>query len=516
MGTAASSDGSTTLEPQYDAAGNLTQLTKLVYGTPVLQFNYGWDEVGNLASAARADNNATVVSESYGYVDRGSRVRLSTTWNGQTLHTVNVFDSVVLKNAPFDTADNDYVDDVTTEQLYLGGGLAHVFYDGTGKMPHVTAPQPPLTYPGVHTFLSLRDPLGSSAFVVDQDTGELVERTAYLAYGALDVDFRSERWQAPREDVKYTDHWDNAEVGLLYFGARYYSPQLGRFISPDPLAIHGFAGDPNPYAHAFGSPLRYVDPFGLDGADEPAAQPNPAAPAGDPGIPGGAYCGPEVDICEISARGEPRKRDDVLRLPEITIVGFPEYQYGKPPPPNRWLGPAVLVSGETPQPPSNPAWKNPMPDLNRFLDEYLALQRRIDRVLTDIQTSGVTYHASLPGAGVDPGIVYRGLAAGEDATAGLAARAPGIGNSVASHVAGARASQWISTTRSLDIATGRFGQYGVVGIDLSKVPAGSVVDLTGGIPGLSPNTMLSRWAVNAQELLILDEVPAEAIFMVLP
>jgi hypothetical protein len=52
-----------------------------------------------------------------------------------------------------------------------------------------------------------------------------------------------------------------------------------------------------------------------------------------------------------------------------------------------------------------------------------------------------------------------------------------------------------------------------VGIDLSKV-RGTVVDLTGGIPGLSSSTMLSRWAVNAQEVLILNEILADAIFSV--
>jgi hypothetical protein len=77
-------------------------------------------------------------------------------------------------------------------------------------------------------------------------------------------------------------------------------------------------------------------------------------------------------------------------------------------------------------------------------------------------------------------------------------------------VAGARASQWISTTRSLEVATSRFGQHGVVAIDLSKVP-GTAVDLTRGIPGLSPSSMLSRWAVKMQEVLVRDRIPAEAI-----
>jgi hypothetical protein len=111
------------------------------------------------------------------------------------------------------------------------------------------------------------------------------------------------------------------------------------------------------------------------------------------------------------------------------------------------------------------------------------------------------------------GIVYRGLAVGEDATLGLLARAPGAGNSVVSHVGGQRASQWISTTKSLDIARAQWGQNGVVAIDLSKVTT-PVMDLSGGIPGMSPNYMLSRWAAKMQEVLILDEVPASAITIV--
>jgi hypothetical protein len=107
-------------------------------------------------------------------------------------------------------------------------------------------------------------------------------------------------------------------------------------------------------------------------------------------------------------------------------------------------------------------------------------------------------------------IVYRGLAAGEDPAAGLVARAPGAGNSVASHIAGKRASQWISTTKSLDVALSKYGQNGVVAIDLSKI-ATPFVDVSGGIPGYSQSIMISRWATNAQEVLILNEVPASAI-----
>lgn len=95
--------------------------------------------------------------------------------------------------------------------------------------------------------------------------------------------------------------------------------------------------------------------------------------------------------------------------------------------------------------------------------------------------------------------------------AGLVARATEATNSVVSHVAGERASQWISTTRSLEVAMSRYGQNGVVAIDQSKVGEQTVVDLTRSIPGLPRNSMRSNWAIKAQEVLIQGRIPAEAI-----
>ena len=109
----------------------------------------------------------------------------------------------------------------------------------------------------------------ASSYIVDHDTGELVERMTYLPFGGVDSDYRPARWDSFREDVRYTSHWDDSEVGLVYFGTRYYSPTLGRFISPDPLTIHGLIGNLNPYEYVYSSPMRYVDPFGLDISQNP-------------------------------------------------------------------------------------------------------------------------------------------------------------------------------------------------------------------------------------------------------
>jgi hypothetical protein len=102
------------------------------------------------------------------------------------------------------------------------------------------------------------------------------------------------------------------------------------------------------------------------------------------------------------------------------------------------------------------------------------------------------------------------MAAGEDPAEGLSARAPGIGNSPASHIAGARQTQWISTTKDLAIARDVFGENGVVQIDLSKVP-GTVIDVSEGITGLPRNAMLSNWARKFKEVLVQDFIPPDAI-----
>ena len=48
--------------------------------------------------------------------------------------------------------------------------------------------------------------------------------------------------------------------GLLYMRARYYDPEVGRFISKDPI---GFAGGLNLYGYAGSNPINFVDPLGL-------------------------------------------------------------------------------------------------------------------------------------------------------------------------------------------------------------------------------------------------------------
>ena len=65
-------------------------------------------------------------------------------------------------------------------------------------------------------------------------------------------------------DFRFTGEQMDGETGLIYLRARYYDPDIGRFISKDPFT--GFVSDAqslNRYSYVRNNPVRFVDPQGL-------------------------------------------------------------------------------------------------------------------------------------------------------------------------------------------------------------------------------------------------------------
>jgi len=60
---------------------------------------------------------------------------------------------------------------------------------------------------------------------------------------------------------RFTGRELDSETGLYYYRARYYDPNVGRFISEDPI---GFDGGANFYRYVDNRPNRFSDPFGLE------------------------------------------------------------------------------------------------------------------------------------------------------------------------------------------------------------------------------------------------------------
>ncbi len=101
------------------------------------------------------------------------------------------------------------------------------------------------------------DHLGSSSVMTDS-LGNLAENVAYYPYGGTRTDTGSISVRH-----KFTGQEYDAETGLYFYGARYYDPVLGRFISAD--SIIPYPNDPqsfNRYSYCRNNPIIYTDPSG--------------------------------------------------------------------------------------------------------------------------------------------------------------------------------------------------------------------------------------------------------------
>jgi len=109
---------------------------------------------------------------------------------------------------------------------------------------------------GVLTYLH-GDALGSASLATTV-TGTLVSQRRSLPYGET-------RWSSGPfpTDRRCTGQREEVTLGVYDYGARMYSPSLGRFISADSIVPE--AGRPqswNRYAYVRNNPLRYTDPTG--------------------------------------------------------------------------------------------------------------------------------------------------------------------------------------------------------------------------------------------------------------
>ena len=101
------------------------------------------------------------------------------------------------------------------------------------------------------------DHLGSVRATVDE-TGAVVGYSDYYPFG-LELPGRTSVG-VNRTRENYTGHELDLESGLVYAGARYYMPEIGRWITTDPLADR--YSQWSPYNYVVNNPLRFIDPEG--------------------------------------------------------------------------------------------------------------------------------------------------------------------------------------------------------------------------------------------------------------
>jgi len=219
----------------YDTANQMVQLNS---ATP----NLTYDGNGNLVS--QADASGTI---SYTWDARDRLVGIS----GPGLSASFVYDAL-------NRRVSKTINGVTMQYQYDGKHVVAEFVGGALRATYLRHPETGELFirtlsDGSHEYYHT-DGLGSIIALTD-DTGAVKTRYTYDEFGNVTM-----TGTPSTNPFQYTGQ-ENDGTGLYYYKARYYSPQLRRFISEDPIEFE-IGDDLNRYAYVGNNPTNFVDPDG--------------------------------------------------------------------------------------------------------------------------------------------------------------------------------------------------------------------------------------------------------------
>jgi RHS repeat-associated protein len=123
---------------------------------------------------------------------------------------------------------------------------------------------------GTTDYLYTRDHLGSIREVVANDGTTVASRVSYDPWGKA-----TETGSGALSDFTYTGHYFDRPTGLPLTWFRGLDPNLGRWLSRDPI---GLRGGWNLYAYVRNEPVRLTDPTGELPWGPPNPGPKPPSP----------------------------------------------------------------------------------------------------------------------------------------------------------------------------------------------------------------------------------------------
>ena len=204
----------------YDLNGNL-----MTWYPPGGEQTYAYDSENRLITAAVGGTSTPTISYDYDGLGR----RVSKTVNG-------VVTSYLLDG-----------DEEIAE--YNGSTLLRRYITGPGvddRIAHLEVATATKTY--YHTNHQ------GSVMAMTDNVGNVTESMSYDEYG--------NGTPSTGEQFGYTGRRFDPETGLYYYRARYYAPQLGRFLQTDPV---GYKDDIDLYTYTGNDPLDRTDPSGNEG-----------------------------------------------------------------------------------------------------------------------------------------------------------------------------------------------------------------------------------------------------------
>jgi RHS repeat-associated protein len=105
---------------------------------------------------------------------------------------------------------------------------------------------------GAGTMTYFHNDLAGSPVAATNASGQVIWKERYRPYGERLINSPA----SSDNEVWFTSRRQDVDTGLVYMGARYYDPVVGRFISTDPKQFDGQDGRTfNRYAYAANNPL---------------------------------------------------------------------------------------------------------------------------------------------------------------------------------------------------------------------------------------------------------------------
>ena len=186
---------------------------------------YEWQANGMLAGVRTPDGRTVT----FGYDALGRRVSKRT---GNSVHRFGWDGNVVLHEWDIEEADRPkLVTDETGREEYDGtekpDNLVTWVYDGTSFTPVAKVTD-------VERYTIVHDYLGTPTQAYDSK-GELVWEMLLDVYGKV-AECHGDRTLVP---FRYQGQYEDEETGLYYNRFRYYSPEMGIYISSDPIGLIG-------------------------------------------------------------------------------------------------------------------------------------------------------------------------------------------------------------------------------------------------------------------------------------
>ncbi|SET59976.1 RHS repeat domain-containing protein, partial [Pseudomonas graminis] len=219
-------------EYTYDAWGNLIEKRS---GLSKLQ-TFTYDCENRLVRSETMVNSQVHSVGTYRYDSLGRRVGKTSEIAGQTEHKQFLWQGLRLLREETPAQSSLYI--------YEPGSYAPLARVDQNE----GEPEQKLYY--FHT-----DQIGTPLEMTDVD-GQIVWQATYKAWGEIESLAVSEIEQNLRFQGQYFDE----ETGLHYNTFRYYDPEIGRFITQDPI---GLDGGTNFYGYC-NNPVAWIDPLGLD------------------------------------------------------------------------------------------------------------------------------------------------------------------------------------------------------------------------------------------------------------